>query len=225
MKEIAYIDLKECILEDNERAAARVREKAREEGFFLWNIMSSPGAGKTTFILEAIRRLKGRFRIGVIEGDIESRVDALKMLDAGVPAVQLRTGGDCHLDAAMILKALESLPTGSLDLVIIENIGNLVCPSEFDLGAALPSMLLSVPEGDDKPLKYPHMFTVCQALMVTKTDTMPLFDFSLDTLDRNARRLNEGLRIFPLSAKTGDGMDDFCEWLTRRVTAYLTPWN
>ncbi len=219
MEELTYIDLKQCILADNDQQADAIRSLSREKGFFLWNIMSSPGAGKTTFILDVIRRLKDRFRIGVIEGDIESTIDAQKMQALGVPTVQLRTGGDCHLDAPMILKALESLPTDNLDLVIIENIGNLVCPAEFDLGADLPSMLLSVPEGDDKAVKYPLMFSVCRALVVTKVDTLPYFDFDMEALRRNARILNAGIDIFPLSAKTGEGMEAFINYLIQQINS------
>lgn len=179
--------------------------------------MSSPGAGKTTLIVDTIFRLRGRLRIAVIEGDIESRVDAEKIQTLGVPVVQLRTGGDCHLDAAMLSAALAQLDLENLDLVIIENIGNLVCPAEFDLGANLQSMILSVPEGDDKVLKYPLMFSVCRALLVSKVDTLPYFDFDMDKLRVNARRLNPSLELFPLSAKTGEGMETWCAWLDEQV--------
>lgn len=212
-----YIDLKQCILDDNADVADKVRALAKEKGFFLWNIMSSPGAGKTTFILSAIDRLSKEFRIGVIEGDIESTVDAEKMQRRGVPTVQLRTGGDCHLDAPMIMKALEKLPLEELDIVIVENIGNLVCPAEFDLGADLPSMLLSVPEGDDKALKYPLMFSVCKALVVTKIDCAQFFNFDFEALYLNTRKLNADLRIFKVSAKEGEGMDEFCAYLREEV--------
>jgi len=214
---LTYIDLKQCILEDNQQEADEIRRLSKEKGFLLWNIMSSPGAGKTTFILEMVSRLKLRFNIGVIEGDIESTIDAEKMQTLGIPTVQLRTGGDCHLDAPMIRKALDALPLDQLDLVIIENIGNLVCPAEFDLGADLPSMLLSIPEGDDKAIKYPLMFSVCKALVVTKTDCMPYFNFSMENLKRNAAKLNPDLQIFPLSAKTGDGVDAFNQYITALI--------
>lgn len=217
MSEIKFIDLKQCILEDNDQVADEIREIAKKKGLFIWNIMSSPGAGKTTFILDVIRRMKDKYRIGVIEGDIESTVDAQKMQALGVPTVQLRTGGDCHLDAPMIKKAMENLPLDDLDVVIIENIGNLVCPAEFDLGADLPSMLLSIPEGDDKALKYPLMFTVCKALIVTKTDCAPYFDFDMDALKINTRRLNSDLEIFAVSAKLGTGMDDFADYLQKNI--------
>jgi len=219
MKEVEYIDLKQCILEDNINNANEVMKLSREKKFFFWNIMSSPGSGKTTFITEIIRRFEGKYRFGVIEGDVESTVDAQKMQALGVPAVQLRTGGGCHLEANMILKAMESLPLEDLDIVIVENIGNLVCPAEFDLGADLPSMLLSVPEGDDKAIKYPLMFSVCKALMVTKIDALPIFDFDFEALERNTRKLNDDLKIFPLSAKSGEGMEEFCAWLESLVEA------
>ena len=217
MAELTYIDLKQCILEDNDNVADEVRALTRDKKFFLWNIMSSPGSGKTTFILDIIRRLGSRYRFGVIEGDIESTVDALKMQQLGIPSVQLCTGGGCHLDASMVLKALESLPLEDLDVVIVENIGNLVCPAEFDLGADLPSMILSVPEGDDKSLKYPLMFSVCKALIVSKIDALGIFDFDFKALESNTRKLNDDLRIFPLSAKTGEGMEDFCAWLCEKI--------
>lgn len=217
MADLTYIDLKQCILEDNDNVADEVRALTREKKFFLWNIMSSPGSGKTTFIIDIIRRLGSRYRFGVIEGDIESTVDALKMQQLGIPSVQLRTGGGCHLDASMVLKALESLPLENLDVVIVENIGNLVCPAEFDLGADLPSMILSVPEGDDKSLKYPLMFSVCKALIVSKIDALGIFDFDFKALEANTRKLNDDLRIFPLSAKTGEGMEDFCAWLCEQI--------
>jgi len=220
MSEIKYIDLKQCILEDNTAVADQVRALAREHGFFLLNIMSSPGAGKTTFILDLIRRLGATLRIGVIEGDIESTMDAEKMQALGVPTVQLRTGGDCHLDAPMIQKALQQLPTRELDLVIVENIGNLVCPAEFDLGANLAIMLLSIPEGDDKAVKYPLMFTVTQALIVTKMDVQPYFNFDMDALHRNARRLNPDLQIFPVSALRGEGMEEVCRYLLGQIQTH-----
>ena len=217
MKELTYIDLKECILSDNDGIADQIRELSVKKRFFLWNIMSSPGAGKTTFIIEIISRLKDQFRFGVIEGDVESTVDSLKMQNLGIPTVQLRTGGGCHLDAAMVMKALESLPLDELDIVIVENIGNLVCPAEFDLGADLPSMILSVPEGDDKAIKYPLMFSVCKALIVSKTDSLGIFDFDFEALRINTGKLNDSLQIFPLSAKSGEGMEEFCSWLKQEI--------
>lgn len=212
-----YIDLKQCILSDNSEVANEVRALAREKKFFLWNIMSAPGSGKTTFITSVISRLRDQYRVGVIEGDIESTVDAEKMDALGVATVQLRTGGDCHLDAPMIMEALKQLPLDELDIVIIENIGNLVCPAEFDLGADLPSMLLSVPEGDDKAIKYPLMFTVTRALIVTKMDVLPYFDFDMDALDKNVHKLNADTKIFPVCAKSGEGLDSFIDFLKEEV--------
>jgi len=217
MKDVEYIDLKQCILEDNINDANKVQELSREKKFFFWNIMSSPGAGKTTFITDVIRRLRDRYSFAVIEGDVESTVDSQKMQALGIPTVQLRTGGGCHLEACMILKAMEKLPLDDVDIVIVENIGNLVCPAEFELGADLPSMLLSVPEGDDKCIKYPLMFTVTKALMVSKIDALPIFDFDFEALERNTKKLNDDLRIFPLSAKSGEGMEEFCDWLCELV--------
>ena len=219
-----YIDLKTCILSENNNDAQLVRDLLREKNVFLWNIMSSPGSGKTTFITDIIKRLgsslspeegggRGRLRFAVIEADIESTVDAEKMQALGVPTVQLRTGGGCHLEAAMVMEALGRLPLDDIDVVIVENVGNLVCPAEFDIGANLATMLLSVPEGDDKSIKYPLMFTVTKAVIVTKMDVKPYFDFDLQRLEKNTRRLNADLKIFPVSVKTGDGMDEVTEWL------------
>jgi hydrogenase nickel incorporation protein HypB len=221
MEEIKFIDLKECILSDNNDLAAEIKVYLKKNRTFLMNVMSSPGAGKTTFILDVIRRLKGELRIAVIEGDIESRIDAEKMQAEGIPVVQLRTGGDCHLDAAMIKEALDYLDIKNLDLILIENIGNLVCPAEFDLGAGLQSMILSVPEGDDKVIKYPLMFSVCQVLVVSKIDTKSYFDFDTERLRTNARKLNPSLVIYEVSAKTGQGMTEWCTWLKEQVYAFI----
>ncbi len=217
MKEIAYIDLKKCILEDNDNDANEIRELCKRKKCFLWNIMSSPGSGKTTFIKAIINLIKDKVRIGVIEGDIESTCDSNKIATTGVDVVQLRTGGSCHLDASNVMRALEKLPLDDLDLVIIENIGNLVCPAEFDLGAELNSMILSVPEGDDKIIKYPLMFTVTNALIVSKIDVMPYFDFDLEALKKNAYVVNKNLKIFPLCAKTGEGVLEFVNYLEKLI--------
>lgn len=226
--DIEFIDLKECILADNEGDAQEVRDLLKEKNVFLWNIMSSPGSGKTTFIIDTIKRFaslpikNGRaLRFGVIEADIESTVDAEKMHALGVPTIQLRTGGGCHLDAAMVMEALKKMPLDELDVLIVENVGNLVCPAEFDIGATLATMLLSIPEGDDKCIKYPLMFTVTKAVIVTKTDVKDFFDFNFDALAKNTRRLNEDLRIFPVSVKTGDGMEPVIEWLGQHFENYL----
>ncbi len=217
MKEITFIDLKKCILEDNDDVANEIRALCREKKIFLWNIMSAPGSGKTTFIKAIISALKDKLRIGVIEGDIESMCDSNKIASTGVEVVQLRTGGSCHLDASNIKKALENMPLDDLDLIIIENIGNLVCPAEFDLGADFKSMILSVPEGDDKVIKYPLMFTVTDALIVSKIDVMDFFDFDLELLRKNAGVVNENLKIFPLCAKSGEGVDQFVKHLENLI--------
>ncbi len=217
MKEITFIDLKKCILEDNDNVADQIRTLCEKEKIFLWNIMSAPGSGKTTFIKSVINSLKDKIRIGVIEGDIESMCDSNKIAQTGVEVVQLRTGGSCHLDASNIKKALESMRLDNLDLIIIENIGNLVCPAEFDLGADFKSMILSVPEGDDKIIKYPLMFTVTDALIVSKIDVAEHFDFNLELLKKNAQVVNKNLKIFPLCAKNGDGVSNFIDYLENLI--------
>jgi hydrogenase nickel incorporation protein HypB len=186
------------------------------------NLMASPGSGKTSLIIQTIRRLKEHLRIAVIEGDIESMVDSEKILSEGIPAVQIRTGGACHLDAPMVTAALDTLDLDNLDLVFIENIGNLICPAEFDLGADHQTMILSVPEGDDKILKYPLMFSICDALLVNKIDFMDGSDFNLELLHRRAHELNPHSQIFQLSCKTGSGFDEWCQWLLEKVNAKLS---
>jgi hydrogenase nickel incorporation protein HypB len=212
--EIRTIDIKEAVLTQNASLADDLRARLTASRTFLLDVMSSPGAGKTTLLLETIRRLRERgIRTAVIEGDIESTVDAEKMDAAGVKAVQLRTGGACHLDAAMIEAGLDELDLDDYDVVAIENVGNLVCPAEFDTGAHRRVMLLSVPEGHDKAAKYPVMFTVADCLLVTKTDYLPGSDFDLAALRDQARRLNPSLTVFEVSARTGDGVDDWCDWI------------
>ncbi len=214
---LRVIDVREDIRADNARAAEQLRQRLAAHGTFLLNLMSSPGAGKTTLILATARRLAGRLRMAVVEADIDSAVDAEQVLAAGVPAVQLHTGGLCHLDATMVARGLEALDLSSFDLVVIENVGNLVCPAEFDTGATANAMILSVPEGDDKPLKYPLMFSVCDAVLVGKTDYLGLSDFDVERLRARVARLNPRAEIFEVSAKTGAGMDAWTEWLVRRV--------
>lgn len=217
MKEVTFIDLKQCVLQDNDNVADEIRALCKEKNIFLWNIMSAPGSGKTTFIKAVISLLKDRYKIGVIEGDIESMCDSNKIIKTGVEVVQLRTGGSCHLDASMIKKAMETMPLDNLDVIIIENIGNLVCPAEFDLGANLKSMILSVPEGDDKIIKYPLMFTVTDSLIVSKIDVIEHFDFDLELLKKNAYVVNKNLQIFPLCAKNGNGVKEFMEYLENAI--------
>ena len=211
------IEVKESVFADNDREAARVREALKQKGTFLLNLMSSPGSGKTTTLLRTIETLKDELRMGVMEADIDSDVDARRIAEAGVKSIQLHTGGMCHLDAGMTEQGLREIGTDGLDLVVLENVGNLVCPAEFDTGAVKNAMILSVPEGHDKPLKYPLIFTVCDALLINKTDVLPYFDFDMDKVVEYAHRRNPKLEIFPVSAKTGKGMDAWCDWLHRQV--------
>ena len=211
------IEVKESVFADNDREAARVRQALKQKGTFLLNLMSSPGSGKTTTLLRTIETLKDELRMGVMEADIDSDVDARRIAEAGVKSIQLHTGGMCHLDAGMTEQGLREIGTDGLDLVVLENVGNLVCQAEFDTGAVKNAMILSVPEGHDKPLKYPLIFTVCDALLINKTDVLPYFDFDMDKVVEYAHRRNPKLEIFPVSAKTGEGMDAWCDWLRRQV--------
>ena len=217
MDKYKIIEVKESVFADNDREAARLRQELKQSGTFLLNLMSSPGSGKTTTLLRTIETLKDELRMGVMEADIDSDVDARKIAEAGVKSIQLHTGGMCHLDAGMTEQGLREIGTDGLDLVVLENVGNLVCPAEFDTGAVKNAMILSVPEGHDKPLKYPLIFTVCDALLINKTDVLPYFDFDMDKVVEYAHRRNPKLEIFPVSAKTGEGMDAWCDWLRRQV--------
>ncbi len=217
MDNVRIIEIKESVFADNDREARRVRDELRQEKTFLMNLMSSPGAGKTSTLMRTIGLLKDELRIGVMEADIDSDVDARKIAATGVRSIQLHTGGMCHLDAGMTEQGLRELGTDELDLAILENVGNLVCPAEFDTGASKNVMILSVPEGHDKPLKYPLIFTVCDALIINKLDVLPYFDFDLDKVREYAHMRNPRLEIFPLSAKTGEGFDAWIGWLRRQV--------
>lgn len=217
MDKYKIIEVKESVFANNDREADRVRGKLKEEGTFLLNLMSSPGSGKTTTLLRTIESLKDELRIGIMEADIDSDVDAKKVSDAGVRSIQLHTGGMCHLDAGMTEQGLDEIGTDDLDLVVLENVGNLVCPAEFDTGAVKNAMILSVPEGHDKPLKYPLIFSVCDVLIINKIDVMPYFDFDMDKVREYAHMRNPKLEIFPISAKTGEGVDAWCDWLRRQV--------
>jgi hydrogenase nickel incorporation protein HypB len=221
MDEVRLIEVKQDIHADNERAADELRERLASKKTFLLNLMSSPGAGKTSTILSTIDALRGKLEIGVIEADIDSMVDAEKVAAEGVRTVQLRTGGFCHLDAAMVASGLDGLDLDALDVVIIENVGNLVCPAEFDTGAIRNAMILSVPEGDDKPLKYPLMFTVCDVLLVNKIDYLELSDFDIGAMRERVLRLNPKIRIFEISAKTGQGVEDWSAWLAGEAEGFL----
>lgn len=208
------IDLKRTILEDNDADAEVLRCSLKDRELFYMNVMSSPGAGKTTTITRIIDNLKDRYAIGVMEADIDSDVDAIKIEEAtGVKAIQLHTGGMCHLDAMMSRQGMEELDVEDLDLVILENVGNLVCPAEFDTGANLDVVILSVPEGDDKPLKYPLVFEKCSAVIINKIDALPAFDFDVDKVKANILMRNPDTNIFFVSAKSGEGIDKFCDWL------------
>ena len=221
MEKAKIIALK-SVLEDNDQDAQALREELRAGGTCLMNLMSSPGSGKTTTLLALNRAFDGRLRWGVMEADIDSAVDADTMLAAGVPSVQLHTGGMCHLDADMTAQGLREFGAEDLDLVVLENVGNLVCPAEFDTGSVKNAMILSVPEGHDKPLKYPLIFEVCHALIINKIDVLPYFDFDMDKVREYALRRNPKLEIFPISAKTGEGVDAWCGWLRREVRAWKT---
>ena len=221
MDEVRLIEVKQDIHADNERTARELRERLAKQKTFLLNLMSSPGAGKTSTILKTIEELRGSLEVGVIEADIDSMVDAERVAAEGVSAIQLRTGGFCHLDATMVAKGLDGLDLDALDVVIIENVGNLVCPAEFDTGAIRNAMILSVPEGDDKPLKYPLMFTVSDVLLVNKIDYLELSDFDVGAVRERARRLNPEVKIFEISAKTGQGVADWAAWLSSEARSFL----
>lgn len=222
MDEVRLIEVKEDILADNDIKAGEIRETLRQKKTFLLNLMSSPGSGKTSFILKTGERLKDSLRIGVIEADIDSKVDADKVAEAGMKAVQLKTGGFCHLDASMVQTGLDALDTENLDLIIIENVGNLVCPAEFDTGAARNIMILSIPEGDDKPIKYPLMFSVCNVLLVNKMDFLPLSDFDMSKMEERVKRLNPDIKIFPVSCRTGEGIDAWIKWLENEIKSFVS---
>jgi len=214
------IEVKESVFADNDREAARLRAQLKQDRTFLLNLMSSPGSGKTTTLTRLIPLLQKSLRVGVMEADIDSDVDADTISRTGARVIQLHTGGMCHLDAAMTGEGLRQLGTEGLDLVILENVGNLVCPAEFDTGAHLDLMILSVPEGHDKPLKYPLIFQRCGAMIVNKTDVLPYFDFDLDKVTAFARQRNPDLEIFPISAKTGEGVEALTDWLCTRIRTH-----
>jgi hydrogenase nickel incorporation protein HypB len=222
VEEVRLIEVKEEILADNNKVASGVREKLRNSKTMLLNLMSSPGSGKTSLILRTLEGLKNNLRLGVIEADIDSTVDAEKVAAKGISAIQLRTGGFCHLDASMVTQGVNALDVDKLDLIIIENVGNLVCPAEFDTGAHKNVMILSVPEGDDKPLKYPLMFSICDVLLVNKIDYLSLSDFDMDALKKRVLALNKNIRILPVSCKTGEGIDAWVSWLKEAAAAYIT---
>jgi hydrogenase nickel incorporation protein HypB len=219
MSDVTLINIKEEILAENKDLADALRKRLTARGVFLLNLMSSPGAGKTSLILSTIRHLRSAFRIAVIEGDVDSAVDAERVAQDGTQAIQLKTGGSCHLSAAMVDKGLNALPLDSLDLILLENIGNLICPAGSDTGANLNVAMLSVPEGDDKPLKYPKIFQTSDAFVVNKIDVLEHFDFQVEAFGRRMNRLNPRAPVFEVSCRTGEGIDVWCEWLKGKVEA------
>lgn len=217
MKEVRILEIKQSVFADNDRQAQLLRQELKEKKLFLLNLMSSPGSGKTTTLMRTIEALRDTLRIGVMEADIDSDVDARTISQSGVRVIQLHTGGMCHLDAEMTRQGLEGLDTAELDLVILENVGNLVCPAEFDTGATKNAMILSVPEGHDKPLKYPLMFSVCDVVLVNKIDVLPYFDFDLEKCREYVHRRNPQAKVIPICARTGEGMKEWTDWLLQEV--------
>ncbi len=217
MPDVRIIEVKQSIYDDNDREAERIRQTLKEKKTFLLNLMSSPGSGKTTMLTKVLGELKAEMKIGVLEADIDSDVDARTIANIDVDVIQLHTGGMCHLDAAMTEQGLNEIGAENYDLVVLENVGNLICPASFDTGAMKNIMILSVPEGHDKPLKYPLIFTVCDALVINKIDVLPYFDFDMEKVVEYAHQRNPNLKIFPISAKTGEGIDALCDWLREEV--------
>ncbi len=218
MDEVRIIEIKKSVFEDNDRDADKLRAELKKKGVFLLNLMSSPGSGKTTTLVGTINALKEKIKIAVMEADIDSDVDAIKIKNAtGVQSVQLHTGGMCHLDAEMTRQGLDGLDLNNVDLVILENVGNLVCPAEFDTGASKNCMILSVPEGHDKPLKYPLMFSVCDLVLVNKMDVAPYFDFDLAKCTEYVKMRNPNAEIIPICAKSGEGLDKFAQWILKNI--------
>ena len=221
MDEVRVIEIKKSIFEDNDRDADNLRADLKKEGVFLLNLMSSPGSGKTTTLIKTINMIKDHLNVAVMEADIDSDVDAKKILAAtGVQSIQLHTGGMCHLDAEMTKQGLDNLDLKNVDLAILENVGNLVCPAEFDTGSSKNCMILSVPEGHDKPLKYPLMFSICDLVLVNKIDVMPYFDFDLELCKEYIHMRNPKATVIPICAKTGEGIDQFAKWLEDQVKAW-----
>ena len=218
MDEVKIIEIKKSIFEDNDKDADALRTELKRKGVYLLNLMSSPGSGKTTTLIQTINRIKDKIRVAVMEADIDSDVDAVKIKEAtGIPSIQLHTGGMCHLDAEMTRQGLDNVDMADVDLVILENVGNLVCPAEFDTGSCKNAMILSVPEGHDKPLKYPLMFSICDVVVINKMDVLPYFDFDLEKCKEYIHMRNPKARVIPICAKTGEGVDAFAQWLLNEV--------
>lgn len=221
MDEVRIIEIKKSIFDDNDKDANRLREELKTKGVFLLNLMSSPGSGKTTTLISTINALKDKIKIAVMEADIDSDVDAIKIKEAtGVQSIQLHTGGMCHLDAEMTRQGLRGLDLNDVDLAVLENVGNLVCPAEFDTGASKNCMILSVPEGHDKPLKYPLMFSICDLVLINKMDVAPYFDFDLDKCSQYIKMRNPNAEIMPICAKTGEGVDKFADWIIKNIAKW-----
>ncbi len=218
--DVKILEIKQSVFANNDRQAAQMRSTLKDRGIYLLNVMSSPGAGKTTTLVATIQALKEKWNIGVMEADIDSDVDARVIMDTGVKTIQLHTGGMCHLDAEMTRQGLDGLGIHDVDLVFLENVGNLVCPAEFDTGAVKSVAILSVPEGDDKPLKYPLMFQVCDVVLINKIDVLPYFDFDLDRCIANIKMRNPKAEIIPICAKTGEGMNLWVKWLDQEINAW-----
>ncbi|MGX8692218.1 MAG: hydrogenase nickel incorporation protein HypB [Clostridia bacterium] len=221
MEGYRILEIKQSVFENNDREADRLRAELKQNKTFLLNLMSSPGSGKTTTLRRTIEALKDELRIGVMEADIDSDVDAATIEKTGVKVIQLHTGGMCHLDAGMTRQGLEGLGVENVDLAILENIGNLVCPAEFDTGAVKNAMILSVPEGDDKPLKYPLMFSICDVLLINKIDVLPYFDFDIEKCREYVLRLNPNMTILPISSRTGEGIAAWADWLRTQTRAWI----
>jgi len=218
MDKVRVIEIKKSVFEDNDRDADKLRSELRSKGIYLLNLMSSPGSGKTTTLIQTINKIKDKLNVAVMEADIDSDVDAKKILAAtGVQSIQLHTGGMCHLDAEMTRQGMDGLELNNVDLAILENVGNLVCPAEFDTGASRNAMILSVPEGDDKPLKYPLMFSICDVVLINKIDVLEYFDFDLEKCKEYIHMRNPKTRVIPICAKTGEGVDEFVDWLLSEV--------
>ena len=217
MSEFKVLEIKKSVFEDNDRQADLLRDELKKNGVFLLNLMSSPGSGKTTTLRRTIEALKDEFKIGVMEADIDSDVDAQTISETGAKVIQLHTGGMCHLDAEMTKQGLEGLQTSDVELAILENVGNLVCPAEFDTGAVKNAMILSVPEGHDKPLKYPLMFSICDIVLINKIDVLPYFDFDLEKCKEYVLKRNPNAKIIPISSRTGEGIEEWTNWLREEV--------
>ncbi len=222
MKNYKILEIKESVFEDNNKQADLLRAEMKNDKTFLLNLMSSPGSGKTTTLVRTIDALKSTFNIGIMEADIDSDVDAKTISETGVKVIQLHTGGMCHLDADMTRQGLDGLSAKGMDLVVLENVGNLVCPAEFDTGAAKNVMILSVPEGDDKPLKYPLMFSIVDVVLINKIDMLPHFDFDMNAVRERAEKHNPNVKVIPISARTGEGIAEWSEWLKKEVVKWQT---